>query len=363
MLRRNFSRIILTVLMASSLSLQAQNVDYNITGSGARAEGLGGAFIGVADDATAVLWNPGGLTQLEKMEASVVTRLKSQKSDATDVSASSSNFALNFASFAYPMKIGDNNVVFALAFQRQLDMNFSFEMTVLNNTYSYEVSGGVNTITPAAAIRLSPLLSAGLAANIWTGSYKVTSNFMGNLDASLSGFNLVFGGMADLSALPKPIPMKIGVSLKTPFSMKSDQGNDDMPLMLGIGASYQVGDNLVFAADFETRAYKSPISESDKGLNQVRIGGEYLVISRSNVIPIRAGFHTVPTVMADQDALGNSTSNQVSGTGFSIGTGYIASKFAIDIAYTFDGYEQKYGTESIKYSDGKLTVSLIYYLQ
>jgi len=41
----------------------------NPVGSGARAIGMGGAFIGVADDATAASWNPGGLIQLENPRA------------------------------------------------------------------------------------------------------------------------------------------------------------------------------------------------------------------------------------------------------------------------------------------------------
>jgi hypothetical protein len=44
----------------------------NPVGSGARALGMGGAFIAVADDATAASWNPGGLIQLETPEVSVV---------------------------------------------------------------------------------------------------------------------------------------------------------------------------------------------------------------------------------------------------------------------------------------------------
>ena len=44
----------------------------NPVGSGARALGMGGAFIGVADDATAASWNPGGLIQLETPEVSAV---------------------------------------------------------------------------------------------------------------------------------------------------------------------------------------------------------------------------------------------------------------------------------------------------
>src|SRR5437868_6492711 len=40
-------------------------------GVGARAPGMGGAFSPVADDATAIYWNPAGLAMLEKKEVSV----------------------------------------------------------------------------------------------------------------------------------------------------------------------------------------------------------------------------------------------------------------------------------------------------
>ncbi len=45
---------------------------FNPVGSGARALGMGNAFIAVADDATAASWNPGGLIQLGCPEVSVV---------------------------------------------------------------------------------------------------------------------------------------------------------------------------------------------------------------------------------------------------------------------------------------------------
>jgi hypothetical protein len=41
-------------------------------GVGARALGMGGAFVGVADDATACLWNPSGLSQLSQKEFSLM---------------------------------------------------------------------------------------------------------------------------------------------------------------------------------------------------------------------------------------------------------------------------------------------------
>ena len=40
----------------------------NTFGAGARTMGMGGAFLGVADDFTALYWNPAGLAQIKKFE-------------------------------------------------------------------------------------------------------------------------------------------------------------------------------------------------------------------------------------------------------------------------------------------------------
>lgn len=45
-----------------------RNAPYLRLGAGARALGMGGAFVGVADDATAAYWNPAGLTWLNGWE-------------------------------------------------------------------------------------------------------------------------------------------------------------------------------------------------------------------------------------------------------------------------------------------------------
>ena len=71
--------LIVFFILLFSFSINAQldlnlGPDWNFTGVGARVAGMGGAFIGVADDATAVSWNPAGLTQLDKPEASIAGR-------------------------------------------------------------------------------------------------------------------------------------------------------------------------------------------------------------------------------------------------------------------------------------------------
>ena len=75
-------RKLLLVLAIASLPLGAQNVDiealsglqFNFGNPGARSLGMGGAFLGLADDASAAEANPAGLTILRKPEVSIEAR-------------------------------------------------------------------------------------------------------------------------------------------------------------------------------------------------------------------------------------------------------------------------------------------------
>jgi long-subunit fatty acid transport protein len=379
--------------------------DWNLTGAGARAEGLGGAFIGVADDATAIVWNPAGLVQLERAEASVVTRFISEKADYTYTSAPASNTSLtqshvvfNFGSFALPFKLGSTAVVVAAAYQRQIDLYSNVKMSGGES----EAKGGVDTFTPGISVRVSPLISVGVSANIWNGSYDVTgksTTYSGTTNSTdnlkFKGFNLVIGGMADLEALQQPVPLKFGITIRTPFDLTAEgsqnasgpgysrayteNGSIQMPLMIGFGTSYRFSENFTVAADYEIRSYgdkeytdemtgygatqktTNPMSDSKENLNQFRVGAEYLIVSKNAAVPIRIGYRTVPTLSANYDQKGAS-SGQVVGKAITLGSGYIDNAFAIDVAYTMTDYTQTYtGTGTIAYSFGTLGASAIIY--
>lgn len=370
----------------------AQELDWNLTGAGARAEGFGGAFIGIADDATAIVWNPAGLTQLERTEVSAVARYITSSSELTDnvppdrytVSNTQSHFNFNFGSIAVPFYVGGTNIVVAAAYQSQLD----FYGKESSDTSSYESTGGGATFTPGVAVRVASIFSLGGAANIWFGpndqTYQVNNQakyppyrgYTSNLAATFTGLNFVGGALFDFSGLSNPIPLKFGVNLRTPFTLKREDKitrtlpgqtfNDekrtieiDMPLMFGVGTSFRIGENFTVAADFEMRMFQDTkirfigsdgsvssdsLTQRNENLNQVRVGAEYLVVFSGGVIPIRAGFRTVPTVLANYEWDSNQgylSTGKVGGRGFTVGTGFISTSFALDFAYSMDKYDEQ----------------------
>ncbi|MDY6864287.1 MAG: outer membrane protein transport protein [Thermodesulfobacteriota bacterium] len=151
----------------------------NPVGSGARAQGMGSAFIGVADDATAASWNPGGLMQLETPECSIVYDYNYQDyhDDGTN------NFEkINYLSAAYPFRIFNKNMIVSLNYQRLYDFymptlgfsqNYNFiypdgKRFIFSQDIKYQQSGSLRAFAPAYAIQITPRFSVGATFNIWT---------------------------------------------------------------------------------------------------------------------------------------------------------------------------------------------------
>jgi len=114
--------VLLAVLVLVALPLAAQNTDieslsglqFNFGNPGARSLGMGGAFLGLADDASAAEANPAGLTILRKPEVSIEGRnyLEEQLFTTTgtfpDLTRTAFNHysrraELTFASAVYPI--------------------------------------------------------------------------------------------------------------------------------------------------------------------------------------------------------------------------------------------------------------------
>ncbi|MFQ5868910.1 MAG: OmpP1/FadL family transporter [Candidatus Zixiibacteriota bacterium] len=349
---------ILIVLLFSFVALEttfAQETRFNFIGSGARARGMGGAFIGVADDATAISWNPAGLATLEKPEASAVGIYTFDKytykqtfsawGTLLDGKLDQSHPVFSFASVAFPVVVGKSNVVFAAAYQRLIDFYYQDEDT----SWSEEEKGGVDAISPGIAIQVIPELSLGASVNIWTGhyDYKYTDKVNPTYNQDEKDFYKYSALNFNIGLMGHFEKAKIGAVLKTPVTIKEKYTNESgtdytdeykFPLVFGFGTSFMPNENLTLAVDYEIRPFSkikfyddSTDTEYDmdhwQDISQVRVGLEYLIVQDFGVLPVRLGFRTEPWI---QKAWGV---EKVTGLVFTGGLGVIVGNIWFDAAY------------------------------
>lgn len=163
-----------------------KNLQFNYNLPSARAVGLGGAFISIADDATASEANPAGLTALTLPE--VATHLRFNNFSHSEIAGTSSNpdrradftdnvFSLPYLSFVYPFP--DKRV--SLAFFRQEFVNFKSSYEVNGFVPSGGDFGAIGTIScmdvkvvnwgGAIAVSPNPVLSMGFAVRVSVADY------------------------------------------------------------------------------------------------------------------------------------------------------------------------------------------------
>ncbi len=301
-------------------------------GSGARALGQGGAFIAVADDATAASWNPGGLTQLERPEFSVVGSFLSIHQDwdtgstgllSLDKEGVSST-DLNYASIAYPFRVFGKNMVAALNYQQKydflMDLDYNEEVVRPNLSFNrkieFESRGGIGVLTPAIAMQVLPKLSLGVAVNFYTDEYfgnfawkqeargagngtlgtsKTPFNFTDNIDQTFKNFqavNVTVGMLLDVWEREEK-RLTFGAVYHSPYTADVDRVTDsksfqslkgketvfqkgehfeiDYPMSFGAGLGFRYSDSLSFSMDITWTDWSKFEQENEK--ESLPIGG------------------------------------------------------------------------------------------
>jgi hypothetical protein len=178
---------------AARPSIEFYNFDF--TGGGARAEGMGKAFLGVSDDVTGGSWNPAGLFVHEKPVVSLSygtlaprgsTNSKSPLLQSmTDLDHSGSFSDVTSVNFVAPVRIKGHHFVGSFNYTRNTDefrsLGLSWTMAELmapagqlDTVYSdvnlaEEYQGGLNTVNIGFGTRLYKDVSFGVALNIYTG--------------------------------------------------------------------------------------------------------------------------------------------------------------------------------------------------
>jgi len=189
-------------------------------GVGARALGMGGAYVAVADDYTATFWNPAGLAQMRRLEFTGGLTNVNYSNNASflgnSATSTNSNTALDDLGFVFPYPTQRGSLVFSVGYNRSNDYTSALSYSGFNTQSSivpylfdpnvqYDIaygvgledtseninvtknvnqqgvvreSGGMGTWAFAGAIDVQKSLSFGLTINVMSGSYTYVRNYI-----------------------------------------------------------------------------------------------------------------------------------------------------------------------------------------
>jgi len=159
-------------------------------GVGARAMSMGGAFLGVADDYSAVYWNPSGLAQLRRMEMNIGFSHNAMSNNAAflneEFNSEISFTRLNSIGFVFPVPTYQGSMVFAAGFNKIRDFDNTLEINGFNTKYAaypdlviptYADLGWTTSIDDSLYQEESLIEEGSLNQFVLSGALEVQKNF------------------------------------------------------------------------------------------------------------------------------------------------------------------------------------------
>lgn len=397
MMRKQVMLCVLTLGFA--LATSAQNLDMEAYGSlsfsfrnpGARALGMGGAFIALADDATAAEANPAGLSSLQTMEASIeLSQISTSKKlpvsghfpnvkyEEFDVDTTE----LTFASFVLPY---GQDWRFAFEYRKSLSEDFQGSSARNNQLFpcapdpitpanctallanDFDVPIDIDTLGVSAAWKHGDF-SYGLTARYQSLDMNTRTSQVNSAGAEVlrktqkgddSDVTIVAGvRWAPTSKFGAGVVYKQGAEYDTTATFTLLSGSlatgFHVPDVYGGGIYYRPKDQWVVTADVVNVAYSNlidnfnSITEQDFDSDnyrisdgtEIHIGTEYAIPSKS--LALRAGYWLEPEHAIEYTGLLDSNLQRRQRIYFpggeeqdhlAVGIGYITSRFSVDVAY------------------------------
>jgi hypothetical protein len=226
-------------------------------GVSARATGMGSAFTGVADDATSVFWNPGGLVNVRANEVSI-----NHVAWAADTKLSTAVVAFN------PRSIPGT---FAFSVR-----SFWMDPQLVRTAYNPEGTGetfdaGTTTFGLTYARFFTDKFSAGVTLNYLHMGLAETAVNTGSLD-----FGIMYRiGIKDL---------KLGMTIQhLGGKFTFDERESKLPVAFKVGASFNA-----FRNDKQRLTLAFEFQHPSDNLERANVGGEY---GLNEMFFLRAGYH------------------------------------------------------------------------
>ena len=352
--------MVATIGIPDVLALGFRNPDQD-----ARATGQGEAFVAQADDASAIYYNPAGLTQIKGTEITSGGMISFPDSKLKGAGAGAEMNTMAFLPHLYaatdlgaaksPWRFGLGfNVPFGNAAEYADNGPFRYMVT--------RASLAVFNIQPTVAYQINEQLSLGAGVNIYDATLSQHVNTPPPLDGHFhfSGDGQAVGGTAGLMWKITP-QHTVGVVYRSPFSVNF-KGNTDLnvlgqppvhgdtsiqfPQSIAGGYAFRPIKRLKLEADVEWTNWDTlnqvtlhapgslvngtPTSFNWKDSMYYEFGAQYDV---DDHWAVRGGYiYSVNTV---PDATFSPTVPDSNRHVFSVGFGYTETRFSVDIVYQY----------------------------
>jgi long-chain fatty acid transport protein len=377
---KQLSKLVVILVLTVGLSTGLYSNGLNLNGTGTKAISMGGAFIGLADDYSAVFWNPAGLTQMKDMSLSVfavdLIPDATYKFDLALVNTSNKNENYISGGLGFFKPLSEKVVVGIYAYTPSgvgIEWNGANLATLSGLTpLKWRSFFGIVSVSPTVAIKVTDTLSLGAALNINYGVMELEKpvNLVvkwGQYSEKLNGFAVgaTFGMMFKPSD-----KFSIGATFRTPVkaTLSGDSDIPDavlfglpasdkserkatMPMWLGAGIAFKPTDKLTLTADVQYTNWKKmesiPMTFTNaawaatfesgaeihlkwKDTTQVRFGAEYKV---SKSFALRAGYYYDPNPGPKSTQL--ILLPELSYNFFTFGIGYSTAKINLDFCIEY----------------------------
>ncbi|MFA6570256.1 MAG: outer membrane protein transport protein [Bacteroidota bacterium] len=342
-MKKRATLFVLLLMVIPVCTLFANGLSLNSIGP--KSLGMGGAFIGLADDYTAAYWNPAGVTQLTHPEIGLfvtdVIPSATYKYDIPnspiDAKTKANHYiSPNFGGY-FPLMNGDLVVGLGVYVPAGLGAEWDGEqLKALTGGKAYQWKSKIfaYNFSPVVAYKINDMLSVGASFNVYYASMEMLRFFGGQYEENSSGIGMGFGA----GLLVKPIDMlSIGVSFKTknvvkfkgtaknPSFAAFNAETTDMsrelgwPMWVGGGIGIKPIEGLTITADvqwsnwsntegniittYDNAVWAANIPEDSRTLHmkwedkmQIRFGVQYEL---TKDLAIRAGYYQDPAPAPD----------------------------------------------------------------
>jgi long-chain fatty acid transport protein len=351
--------ISLALIIAISSTTFANGLSLNSVG--ARALGMGGAFVGVANDATALYWNPAGLAGQQSsilVFGTDIIPMATYKMDLAGIDAktNTNHYISPNAFFNYNM--GDLSVGLGVYVPAGLGAEWNATDFGYPEGYDFLSKIGVVNISPAVAYQVTDQFSVGLAVNVYYAMFDLSQPIMTSATTAVQfeetstglGYGATLGlkyELNDMFTFGATFRTKTNVTMsgtaKNPaFAFYSAPTESEFdrdvawPTWIAGGVAIRPNDKLTIAVDgqlsmwSENQELKAVYTDAKwegimsgnggdtfelswKDALQIRLGLEYVV---SDDVVIRGGYYYDPAPAPDETVnvlFPSSTNNVVTG--------------------------------------------------